>query len=91
MGLIAMGIVKSLSPTNAEHFTKDGLDRLKVIAATPVISRAYASSKVLIVVGMIRMLKGFKSDDPQDREDFFYTLFMFTTNATASTMRLLPK
>lgn len=90
-GLITMGIVKSLSPTYAEHFTKDGLDRLKVIAATPVVSRAYdASCKVLFVVGMIRMLKGFKSDDPQDREDFFHTLFMFTTN-TASTMRLLPK
>ena len=92
MGLIAIGIVKLLSPTNAEHFTKDGLDRLKVIAAAPVISRAYdASCKVLFVVGMSRMLKGFKSDDPQDREDFFYTLFMFTTNATASTLRLLPK
>ena len=54
-GLIAMGIVKSLSLTYAEHFTKDGLDRLKVIAATPVVSRAYdASCKVLFVVGMER-------------------------------------
>jgi hypothetical protein len=81
-GLVTMGIVKSLSPAEADHFTKDGLDRLKLIATTPMVSRAYDTNcKVLFVIGMICMLKGFKSDNPQDREAFFDTLFMFTTNA----------
>ena len=89
--LIAMSIDKSLSPFEQDHFTKDGLDQLKLIATTPVVSRAYdANCKVLYVIGMIHMLKGFKSDDPQD-QDVFYTLFVFTSNADCANNEVVAK
>jgi hypothetical protein len=63
-------------------FTQEELDRLKLIAATPVVSKAFnANCKVLYVVGIIRMLKVIKSDVPEDRRDLLDFLSYFTMNS----------
>jgi hypothetical protein len=59
--------------------SQDGMDLIKHIAKTPVVSRAYdPGCKVYFVVGLIRMLKNDNSRDSADRKDHFAILIMLT-------------